>query len=79
MVNLRDSRLKNHRGTDMTFTEAVGVLVSAADVRAGQWEGVEQGHDPGNLVDELHEADADEAKFLAGQIREAIRVVRKIY
>ena len=41
----------------MTFKEAVGVLVSAAEVRMLQWEGVEQGKSPDDLVDELHESD----------------------
>jgi hypothetical protein len=63
----------------MTFKEAVGVLVSAAEVRMLQWEGVEQGKSPDDLVDELHESDEREARDMANIIAEAIRVVRKIY
>ena len=63
----------------MTFTEAIGVLKSAAEVRMCQWEGVAKGENPGELVDELHEADAVEAESMAAMIREAIRVVGKIY
>ena len=63
----------------MTFTEAIGVLTTTADARAQQWEGVAKGENPGELVDELHEADAEEAESMAAMIREAIRVVGKIY
>jgi hypothetical protein len=63
----------------MTFTKAIGVLTSTADARAQQWEGVIEGIPPSDLVDELYEADAEEAENIAAMIREAIRVVGKIY
>lgn len=82
----------------MTFTEAVGVLISAADVRAGQWQylvdNIDEAHpidieapSPAHTVDELWEVwgtmqedPADtEAADMAKLIKEAIRVVRKIY
>lgn len=63
----------------MTFTEAIGVLTTTADARAQQWEGVAKGEKIGDLFDELYEADAVEAENIAAMIREAIRVVEKIY
>lgn len=50
--------------------------MSAAEVRMCQWEGVAKGRDPGDLFDELYEADAKEAGDMAGIIREAIEVVQ---
>ena len=82
----------------MTFTEAVGVLISAADVRGGQWQALvdnidelqpldAQAFSPTDTIDELWEVwgtmqedPADtEAGDMAALIKEAIRVVRKIY
>jgi hypothetical protein len=63
----------------MTFKYAIGVLVSASDVRMAQWEGLSKGADPGDLINELYEADKTEAAEMAALIKEAIRVVKKIY
>lgn len=60
----------------LTLDEAIGVLVSASDVRAQQWEGVEKGERPDSLIDELWEAGESEAEFLADRIRAALDIVR---
>jgi hypothetical protein len=59
------------------LNNAIGVLISAADVRSSQWAGVAEGERPDSLIDELWEADADEARFMADTTRDAIRVVRE--
>ena len=68
----------------MTFTEAVGVLISAADVRADQWQALADNIDEMQPLDIQAFLPADtigepEAADMAALIKEAIRVVRKIY
>ena len=65
----------------MTFTEAIGVLLSASEVRRDQWQGVAEGEPVNDLTNEL-DVDAltgTEAEDMARLITEAMRVVRKIY
>lgn len=64
----------------MTFKEAVGILVSAAEVRMCQWQGVAEGKSPDDLVDELWESAGTgnlEAEAMAEEIEAAIEHVRR--
>ena len=64
----------------MTLDDAVGILVSAAQARKDQWEGVGEGITPSDLIDDLWESQVNgttEAKFMIGLIGEAIEVVNK--
>ena len=78
----------------MTFKDAIGVLVSAADARRGQWASLVNAREnslpdwsPDDTISELWEvwgsmsedSDDTEAQDIANEITEAIRVVRKIY
>lgn len=57
-------------------TDAISVLMSAADVRAEQWAGVANETPVSDLVDELHEADAEEGARMCDIIEDAMLVVR---
>ena len=61
----------------MTLDDAIGVLISASEARSGQWRGVASGMRPDSLIDELWEADAVEADYLANLIDDAIGTVRQ--
>jgi hypothetical protein len=59
-----------------TVSDAIGVLMSAADVRAEQWAGVANNKLVSELVDELHEADAEEGARMCDLIEDAMITVR---
>jgi hypothetical protein len=64
----------------VTFKEAIGVLVSAAEVRMCQWQGVGEGKSPDDLIDELWESAGTgnlEAQAMAEEIEAAIEAVRR--
>lgn len=63
-----------------SYYDAVGVLVSAAEVRMCQWKGVGEGKRPDELVDELWESAGSgdlEAQEMAEIIEDAIDVVQR--
>lgn len=62
--------------TTLLITDAISVLMSAADVRAEQWAGVANDADRSELIDELYEADADEGARMCDIIEEAMITVQ---
>lgn len=65
--------------TDKKLDDAIGVLVSAAEARLQQWQGVGEGKSPDDLVDELWESLSTgciEAIDMAEIIEDAIRTVQ---
>ena len=62
---------------DTPFKQALGVLVSAADVRRDQWARVARGERPDSAIDELWEVDQEEAEQMADMIARALKIVRE--
>lgn len=63
----------------LSLNDAVGMLISAAEARKDQWEGVGEGKRPDQLIDELWESASAgnlEAQKMAEQIEDAIDTVR---
>lgn len=64
----------------LTLGDALGVLISAAEVRRDQWAGVGEGKRPDELIDELWESAGSgnlEAQNMEDLIGHAIDVVRE--
>ena len=59
-----------------SVSEAISVLISAADVRAEQWAGVANNANRIDLIQELFEADADEGGRMCDLIENAIGTLR---
>lgn len=64
----------------LSLSDAVGVLVSAAEARRDQWQGVAEGKSPDDLVDDLWESASTgclEAESMVDLVQHAIDVVRE--
>jgi len=56
----------------MTHEEALRTVITFAQVRADQWRAVANSENPDTLIDELHEAAAEDGLFEATQLAEMI-------
>lgn len=55
---------------------SIETVLEAAEIRVDQWRGVADGQSPMDLVDELYEIEADEARNIAEEQAAAIKAVR---
>jgi hypothetical protein len=54
----------------------ISTVLEAAQIRVDQWQAIADGQSPHDVVDELYETDADEARSIAEEQSAAIEAVR---
>ncbi len=58
--------------------DVLSLLTEAASVRADQWAAVARGDEPSTTIDELYEADSEEADNMARLIRGSVDHAEKV-
>lgn len=59
----------------MKRKEALSIAIGALDIRADQWRASVEGTQ-NNCIDELYEADSEEAAYMENLCREAIKTLQ---